>query len=104
MLDKVNDDHAPVLITRQQGKPALRFDPDAWHDHLHWQSTDKAVARRINGLFKEILRDPYVGTGKPEPLKHGLSGWWSRRITAEHRLVYRLAGETVEVAKLRCHY
>ena len=83
---------------------ALKFDRDAWDDFLHWQSTDKAVTRRINGLIKEILRAPYVGTGKPEPLKHALSGWWSRRITDEHRLVYRLAGATVEIAKLRYHY
>ena len=83
---------------------ALKFDRDAWDDYLHWQGTDKVIARRINGLIKEILRDPYVGTGKPEPLKHELSGWWSRRITDEHRLVYRLVGETVEIAKLRYHY
>ena len=83
---------------------ALKFDSDAWDDHLHWQSTDKAVARRINGLIKEFLRAPYVGTGKPKPLKHELSGWWSRRNTDEHRLVYRMVGTTVEVAKLRYHY
>ena len=74
------------------------------HGGDHSGATDKAVARRINGLIKEILRDPYVGTGKPEPLKHELSGWGSRRITDKHRLVYRLVGATVEVAKLRYHY
>jgi toxin YoeB len=83
---------------------ALKFDPEAWDDYLYWQATDKNVARRINGLIKEILRDPYVGTGKPEPLKHELSGWWSRRVTDEHRLVYRLAAGGVEIAKIRYHY
>jgi toxin YoeB len=83
---------------------ALKFDSDAWDDYLYWQSTDKAMLKRINGLVKDVLRDPYVGTGKPEPLKHELSGWWSRRVTDEHRLVYRLVGNTVEIAKIRYHY
>ena len=83
---------------------ALKFDPEAWDDYLYWLATDKNLARRINGLIKEILRDPYVGTGKPEPLKHELSGWWSRRVTDEHRLVYRLAAGVVEIAKIRYHY
>ena len=83
---------------------ALKFDPEAWDDHLYWQATDKNIARRINGLIKEILRDPYVGTGKPEPLKHELSGWWSRRVTDEHRLVYRLTASVVEIAKIRYRY
>jgi toxin YoeB len=83
---------------------ALKFDPEAWDDYLYWQTTDKNIARRINGLIKEILRDPYVGTGKPEPLKHELSGWWSRRVTDEHRLVYRLTAGVVEIAKIRYHY
>jgi toxin YoeB len=83
---------------------ALKFDPEAWDDYLYWQATEKNIARRINGLIREILRDPYVGTGKPEPLKHELSGWWSRRVTDEHRLVYRLTAGTVEIAKIRYHY
>ena len=83
---------------------ALKFDPEAWEDYLYWQSTDKAILKRINGLIREILRDPYVGTGKPEALKHELSGWCSRRVTDEHRVVYRLAGGTVEIAKIRYHY
>lgn len=83
---------------------ALKFDPEAWEDYLYWQSTDKAILKRINSLIREVLRDPYVGTGKPEALKHELSGWWSRRVTDEHRLVYRLAGGTVEIAKIRYHY
>ena len=83
---------------------ALKFDPEAWDDYLYWQATDKNIARRINGLIRETLRDPYVGTGKPEPLKHELSGWWSRRVTYEHRLVYRLTAGVVETAKIRYHY
>ena len=83
---------------------ALKFDPEAREDYLYWQSTDKAILKRINGLIREVLRDPYVGTGKPEALKHELSGWWSRRVTDEHRVVYRLAGGTVEIAKIRYHY
>ena len=83
---------------------ALKFDPEAWEDYLYWQNTDKAMLKRINGLIKEVVRDPYVGIGKPEPLKHELSGWWSRRVTNEHRLVYRLVGNTVEIAKIRYHY
>lgn len=83
---------------------ALKFDPEAWDDYLYWQATDKNIARRINGLIREILRDPYVGTGKPEPLKHELSGWCSRRVTDEHRLVYRLTAGVVEIAKIRYHY
>jgi toxin YoeB len=83
---------------------ALKFAPEAWEDYLYWQSTDKALVKRIHSLIKEVLREPYVGTGKPEPLKHVLAGWWSRRITHEHRMVYRLAGDTVEIAQLRYHY
>jgi toxin YoeB len=83
---------------------ALKFDSEAWDDYVYWQVTDKAIVKRINGLIKEVLREPYEGTGKPEPLKHMLAGWWSRRITEEHRMVYRLAGDTIEIAKLRYHY
>lgn len=83
---------------------ALKFAPEAWEDYLYWQTTDKAILKRINALIKEILREPYVGTGKPEALKHELTGWWSRRVTDEHRLVYRLAAGTVEIAKIRYHY
>jgi toxin YoeB len=83
---------------------ALKFDSETWDDYVYWQVTDKAIVKRINGLIKEGLREPYEGTGKPEPLKHMLAGWWSRRITEEHRMVYRLAGDTIEIAKLRYHY
>jgi toxin YoeB len=83
---------------------SLKFDADAWEDYLYWQATDKAIPRRVNGLIKEIARDPFVGTGKPEPLKHELAGWWSRRITDEHRIVYRVLGNVIEIAQIRYHY
>ena len=82
----------------------LLFSPHAWDDYQHWQQTDKKMIRRINELLKDTMRSPYEGLGKPEPLKHSLAGFWSRRITDEHRMVYRVAGETLEVAQLRYHY
>ena len=81
---------------------------DAWEDYTAWQGTDPGTARKINDLLKEIRRTPFKGLGKPEPLKGPLSGWWSRRITGEHRLVYRIAGtgeeQVVEIAQCRLHY
>lgn len=82
----------------------LVFAPQAWDDYLHWQSTDKAMVRRINTLIKEILRSPFDGIGKPEPLKHALAGYWSRRIDGEHRIVYRIEGDALWIAQLRYHY
>ena len=76
----------------------------AWQDYLYWQQTDKKVLKRINGLIKEIKRTPFEGTGRPEPLKHQLSGWWSRRIDLEHRLVYRVDSESVYILQCRYHY
>ena len=73
-------------------------------DYLHWQKTDKALLKRINMLIKEIQREPFQGIGKPEPLRHGLSGYWSRRINDEHRLVYKVADDAVLIAQLRYHY
>lgn len=80
------------------------FSEQAWEDYLYWQDHDKRIARRINALIKEICRDPFRGTGKPEPLKHALSGYWSRRINDEHRLVYKVEGDSVSIAQLRYHY
>ncbi len=80
------------------------FSEHAWEDYLTWQRIDTKVLRRINRLIEEILRTPFEGTGKPEPLKHALSGYWSRRISDEHRIVYRVSGEEVQIAQLRCHY
>ena len=72
--------------------------------YLYWQSTDKKILKRINALIKEIQRTPFEGTGKPEPLKHGLAGYWSRRINDEHRLVYKVEGDAILIAQLRYHY
>ena len=82
----------------------LKFTEQAWEDYLYWQKTDKKLLRRINDLIKEITRTPYTGTGKPEPLKHALSGYWSRRINDEHRIVYKSADDEVLIAQLRYHY
>ncbi len=82
----------------------LTFSSQAWEDYLYWQKTDKKVLKRINTLIKEIGRDPYEGLGKPEPLKHALSGYWSRRITDEHRIVYKVLDDQILIAQLRYHY
>ena len=82
----------------------ITFSSKAWNDYLYWQKTDKAVLKRINQLIKAIQRDPFVGIGKPEPLKHGLSGYWSRRINDEHRIVYTLADDSLLIAQVRYHY
>ena len=85
-------------------KRKLVFSDEAWEDYLHWQETDRSMIRRINQLIKDVRRSPYEGIGKPEPLKHQLAGWWSRRIDAEHRFVYRATENAVEIAALRHHY
>jgi len=82
----------------------LTFSENAWQEYLYWQKTDKAMLKRINALIKEVSRDPFEGIGKPEPLKHGLSGFWSRRINDEHRFVYRVSGDELLIAQLRYHY
>jgi toxin YoeB len=84
------------------------FRGDARRDYVAWQAEDAKVLERINSLIGECLRDPFRGTGKPEPLRQNLSGWWSRRITGEHRLVYRVTGndemQALEVLSCRYHY
>ncbi len=82
----------------------LVFHERAWEDYLHWQSKDRKVLERLNGLIKECSRAPFAGTGKPEPLRGALSGWRSRRITIEHRLVYRPAEDGLLIAQCRYHY
>ena len=82
----------------------LIFSEHAWQDYLYWQRTDRRILQRINDLIKETQRAPFAGIGKPEPLKHGLSGYWSRRITDEHRMVYKLEEDTLFLAQLRYHY
>lgn len=76
----------------------------AWQDYLRWQQEDDKVLAVINDLIKDIKRDPFRGIGKPEPLKHDLRGWWSRRITGEHRLVYRLQGDGQQLVIAQCRY
>ncbi len=82
----------------------LIFSGHAWEDYLYWQETDTHMLKRINRLIHEIIRDPFTGAGKPEPLKHGLSGYWSRHINDEHRIVYRPAEDAIFIAQLRYHY
>ncbi|MDD3546104.1 MAG: Txe/YoeB family addiction module toxin [Saccharofermentanales bacterium] len=80
------------------------FSSQAREDYLHWQQTDRKMLKRINALIKEISRTPFEGTGKPEPLRHALAGYWSRRITDEHRLVYKMQDDAVLIAQARFHY
>lgn len=75
-----------------------------WEDYLYWQQSDRKVLKRINSLIKDTIRDPFQGIGKPEPLKGNLSGWWSRRITNEHRLVYRVENKVMIILQCRFHY
>ncbi len=82
----------------------LSWDSDAWEDYLYWQRTDKNVLKRINELIKECLRTPFEGKGKPESLKASLSGYWSRRITEEHRLVYQVLNDRIHILQCRFHY
>ncbi|WP_292655570.1 Txe/YoeB family addiction module toxin [Nitratifractor sp.] len=82
----------------------LIFSQNAWDDYLYWQQNDRQILKRINQLIKDIRRDPFNGLGKPEPLRHQLSGFWSRRITSEHRLVYTVDDESIIVIACRYHY
>lgn len=76
----------------------------AWEDYLHWQQTDHAVLTRVNALLRDVARNGNAGIGKPEALKHGFQGYWSRRITDEHRLIYRIEGDEIRIAACRYHY
>jgi toxin YoeB len=82
----------------------LIFVDESWEDYLYWQRTDKKMIRKINELIKVISRTPFSGIGKPEPLKHKYKGYWSRRITDEHRLIYKVKEDEVWIAKCRFHY
>jgi toxin YoeB len=82
----------------------LVFAEQAWEDYLYWQKEDPQKTEKINALLKDIRRDPFKGLGKPEPLKGSLSGYWSRRINEEHRVVYKIMGEDLFIAQLRYHY
>ena len=80
------------------------FSEHAWEEYLSWQKTDRNVVLRINTLIRDIQRTAFAGIGKPEPLKHALSGYWSRRITDEHRIVYKVEDDAILIAQLRYHY
>jgi toxin YoeB len=82
----------------------LIFSEQAWEDYLYWQKTDRKALVRINQLIREIQREPFSGTGKPEPLKHAFGGYWSRRINNEHRIIYKIQDDSVLLAQLRYHY
>ncbi len=82
----------------------VRFHPQGWADYLHWQQTDRAILRKVNQLIRDIQRDPYSGIGKPERLQHDLSRYWSRRITDEHRMIYAVSADTVDILQCRYHY
>ncbi|NHB91593.1 Txe/YoeB family addiction module toxin [Photorhabdus cinerea] len=80
------------------------FTDESWQGYLYWQQNDKKLVKRINELLKDIERTPFCGIGKPEPLKHNLTGYWSRRITDEHRLIYKVEGDRLIILSCRYHY
>ena len=80
------------------------FSDRAWEDYIYWQKNDKRMLKKVNELIKDIDRNRYEGIGKPEPLKHTLSGFWSRRINEEHRLVYKVIEDKIHIAQIRYHY
>jgi toxin YoeB len=82
----------------------LIFSEHAWDDYLFWQKNDSKTLERINTLIRAIQRQPFTGIGKPEPLKHALAGYWSRRINDEHRLIYKVSDAGLLIAQLRYHY
>ena len=82
----------------------LIFAEQAWEDYVYWQQQDKRMVKRINELIENTVREPFAGIGKPEPLKHALAGFWSRRITDEHRMVYKPEKDALLLAQLRYHY
>ena len=80
------------------------FSDRAWEDYLYWQKNDKRMLKKVNLLIKDIDRNQHEGIGKPEALRHSLSGFWSRRINEEHRLVYRIVENEIQIAQIRLHY
>ena len=82
----------------------LTFLPQAWEDYVYWQTQDKKTLKRINLLIQDIMRSPFDGLGKPEPLRENLAGWWSRRIDEHNRIVYRPEADNIIIASVRDHY
>ncbi len=82
----------------------LIFSENSWDDYQYWIKTDKKILKRVNALIQDIQRSPFSGIGKPEKLKHGLAGYWSRRINDEHRIVYKVENDAVFIAQVRYHY
>jgi toxin YoeB len=82
----------------------ISFSKNAWEDYLYWQKNDKLILKIINNLIKDIQRSPFEGIGKPEALKHALHGYWSRRINLEHRVIYKIHEDTIQIIQLRYHY
>ena len=82
----------------------ITFTDKSWNDYLWWQNNDKKLLKRINLLIKDTIRNPFEGIGKPEPLKGNLSGYWSRRINSEHRLVYEITDQELTIVSCRFHY
>ena len=82
----------------------VTWTPHAWEEYQYWARTNQSILDKINALIEDIQRNPFRGLGKPEPLKRNLSGWWSRRIDREHRLVYRVKGRKIEISHCRYHY
>ena len=82
----------------------LSWLPNGWKDYLYWQEKDRKILQRVNDVIRDTLRNPFSGIGKPEPLKKNLEGWWSRRITQEHRLIYRVEGDSLLILQCRFHY
>ena len=99
----------PAIPVPENGLPGghpykLIFSEQVWEDYLHWQATDRRLLKRTHQLIRDIERSPFEGVGKPEPLRHALAGYWSRRINDEHRIVYKVTSEGVSIAQLRYHY
>jgi toxin YoeB len=82
----------------------LKFTNEAWNSYIYWQTQDKKTLKRINDLIKDAMRSPFTGVGKPEPLKHSLSGFWSRRIDETNRLVYEVQDDALVIISCRYHY
>jgi toxin YoeB len=82
----------------------IEWADEAWEDYLYWQQTNKTALKRVNALIKDIRRDPFAGIGKPEALKHHMSGFWSRRIDDEHRLIYAVNDDLLKIIQCRYHY